>query len=132
MQIEIFTICDFAQNYGDKLVLSGVVNRVFAEKVPSIGPALSVVVRTSYEPGEDGDKEFELSFLDPEGKEWLPKGNFNSKVVVNPNHGVANTNLVITIAQPLFKLFGCYTINLKTENQARSIKLFVQQVQKKQ
>ena len=127
MQIEIFTICDFAQNYGDKLVLSGVVNRVLTGVVPSIGPALSVVVRTSYEPGEDGDKSFELSFLDSEGKEWLPKASLNSKVVVNPDHGIANTNLVITISQPVYRLFGCYSVILKTEAQTRTLKLFVQQ-----
>ena len=68
MQIEIFTICDYAQVYAGKAVVMGAFNQMKAQKLPVVVPNLTLAVRVSFEKEESGDKTF---YFQCYGKEEL-------------------------------------------------------------
>ena len=49
MRVEIFTLCDFAQESGGKLTIVGTFDTIIARNFPCIHPQLSVVIRLRFD-----------------------------------------------------------------------------------
>ena len=73
MQIEIFTICDYAQVYAGKAVVMGAFNQMKAQKLPVVVPNLTLAVRVSFEKEESGDKTFYFYIKNPDGTLLVPE-----------------------------------------------------------
>jgi hypothetical protein len=125
MQIEIFTVCDFAQNYGDKLIVTGTFSFIKVESFPAVHPALSIVGRFAYDDTECGEKDYKLEFKDPNGNDIVPPANW--KVLVQVEKGkIGYSNLIFSFTQLQFNLPGIYKIRFQTDGIERVFKLFIE------
>ena len=67
MRIDVFSICDFAQDNNNKLTIVGTYNRILSRVFPLTYNQIMVALRLSFFPSEVGDKTFSCSILDPAG-----------------------------------------------------------------
>lgn len=125
MQIEIFTVCDYAQNYGDKLVVNGIFSVIKASSFPTVHPVMSVVGRFAYDDTECGEKDYKIEFKDPNGGDFVPAADWKVMVLVEKDK-IGYTNLVFSFGQLNFNFPGIYLIIFRTEGVERVFKLFVE------
>lgn len=71
MKIDIFTLCDSAQEYGGKLVIVGTFNTISASSFPVVHPELAVVARICFLSSEGGIHNMEISIKSEDGKKVL-------------------------------------------------------------
>lgn len=72
MKIEMFTLCDFAQENGGKLTVVGTFDTIVARDFPCVHPFLSVVVRLRFDLWEFGTHEFTVESRDLDGQAIAP------------------------------------------------------------
>ena len=122
MQIEIFTICDSAQDYMGKLVIVGTFNHIHTNMLPVMSPGFSVAGRIEY--SEGGRKEFKLSIKDPDNIDFIAPHSWTTDVKME-NEYVGHSNFCLTINQIMFNKAGMYKAILETEGISREYKFFV-------
>ena len=66
MTIELFTLCDGAYNYNDKLTIVGSWTSISVNEIPAKIP-VGVAMRIRIEAKEKGKKEMKIHFLNPDG-----------------------------------------------------------------
>jgi hypothetical protein len=67
MKIELFTLCDFAQENSGKLTIVGTFDTIVAREFPCVHPALSIVVRLRHDLWEFGRHRFRVETRDLDG-----------------------------------------------------------------
>ena len=79
MEIEIFTLCDFAQDNQSKLTIVGTFDSINAKQFPTQHPACSIACRLRFSSKEAGEHTFKLRLIDSDGKEIIQsiEGNMN-------------------------------------------------------
>lgn len=125
MFIDIFTLCESAQEYSGKLVIVGTFNQIVADKFPFAYPELAIVARIGFNKEEKGIHDLELSM----------KKNDEEIYLINPTQMNADNskaeedytflNLIfkgnnVTIPSP-----GTYKVTLKIDNQIKESELYV-------
>ena len=63
MDIEIFTLCDYAEAITGKLIIVGAFDTIFANKLPTNFPMCTVTARIRYHSSEGGDTAIQLRIL---------------------------------------------------------------------
>ena len=116
MKVDIFTLCDSAQEYNGKLVIVGTFNYIQAEHFPIMYPEFALVARILFDESEKGKHHIEFSikkdgkdvFIMPPG--YLDADNTQAKgrdsvinVIVKGNN--------VPITEP-----GIYTVSLKVDD----------------
>lgn len=131
MEIDIFTLCDFAQDMGGKLTIVGTFDTINASELPMILPTLSVATRIRFSKSQAGNHSFRLSFLDDNNKEIIPplSGQIN---VRSREEEWSPVNIVVGIGQMKLGFYGIYSINLSIDDKLiKSLPFFVKEVSKK-
>ncbi len=82
MDIEIFTLCDHAQDFGGKLVIIGTFDTITAPAFPAIHASLSIAARIRFLRTEGGLHKINILLVNEDGKEILPP--FSGDLTVNP------------------------------------------------
>src|SRR5689334_15709495 len=79
MEIEIFTLSDFAQDNNSKLTIVGTFDAIHAKQFPVLHPACAISCRLRFGSKETGSHDFKLRLIDAEGKEIIQpiEGNLN-------------------------------------------------------
>ena len=67
MEIEIFTLCDFAQDNNSKLTIVGTFDSINGKQFPLQHPACAVACRLRFGAKETGDHSFRLRLIDAPG-----------------------------------------------------------------
>src|SRR5690349_5892757 len=99
MEIEIFTLADFAQDNNSKLTVVGTFDSIHSKQFPAVHAACSLACRLRFSAKETGDHDFKIRLINVDGKEMIQPitGNFN---VGAPANGQYSTlNLVLNFAQ---------------------------------
>lgn len=112
MEIEIFTLSDFAQDNNSKLTIVGTFDSIFAKQFPVQHPACAVACRLRFAAKETGTHNFKLRLIDSAGQEIINpiQGNIT---VVNPTNGQYSTvNVVVNFNQLQFNKPGRYSFEL--------------------
>lgn len=129
MEIEIFTLCDFAQDNNGKLTVVGTFDGINTKQFPFTQASFSVACRLRFAEKETGAHDIRLRFIDIEGKELLQpiQGQMN---IPKPTNGQYSTiNLVFNIGQLKFDKAGRYSFELFIDDEWESgLPLFVNQV----
>lgn len=129
MQIEIFTLCDFAQDNNGKLTVVGTFDGIHSKQFPFTQANFSVACRLRFAEKETGTHDMRLRFIDGDGKELLQpiQGQMN---IPKPTNGQYSTiNLVFNLSQIKFEKAGRYSFELFIDNEWESgLPLFVNQV----
>lgn len=116
MKVDIFTLCDFAQEMSGKLVIVGTFDTIFSDRLPATHRTCSIVARIRFSDTEAGQHSFKISVLDDNSnKEILspPSGFFDFKISSDENSGSANIVLGITLLQ--LTSYGTYSVNLSID-----------------
>jgi hypothetical protein len=126
MEIEIFTLCDFAEDIGGKLCIVGTFDTIFAHNFPAVHPSFSLAARIRFDQSETGKHPFSVSFVDEDGREFLPPVEGGLEVKPRPGYNVSTTNMCFTIGQIQLQKPGKYIIDLVLDGKPeRSLPLFV-------
>jgi len=128
MEIEIFTLCDFAQDNSSKLTIVGTFDSINGKQFPLQHPACSVACRLRFSDKETGDHDFKLRFIDAGGKEMIQSIEGNINIPVPANGQVVSINLVINFNQLKFTKSGRYSFELYIDGDWKSgLPLFLNQ-----
>lgn len=79
MNIRVFTLCDGAYNYNGKLTLVGTIDNLKAPKYPHAAD-VSLAIKVSFTPSENGDKTVSIRFQDFAGNLLLPEMQSKTKI----------------------------------------------------
>lgn len=129
MEIEIFTLCDFAQDNSGKLTVVGTFDGINSKQFPFVQANFSVACRLRFSEKETGQHDMRLRFIDVNAKELLQpiEGKMN---IPKPTNGQYTTiNLVFNLSQIKFDKAGRYSFELYIDDEWTSgLPLFVNQV----
>jgi len=115
MELEIFTLCDFAQDVNGKLTIVGTFDSLASAKFPCMHPNCSIATRIRFSEKEIGHHKLQL-YMKHNGSEAIPHVEAALNVKVGPG-GYSTTNLVLNMSNLLLKEPGKYTIELHVDEQ---------------
>lgn len=128
MEIEIFTLADFAQDNHSKLTIVGTFDSIQARQFPVQHPACTVACRLRFAAKEAGAHEFKLRLIDAAGKETIQPIAGNIQVGEPANEHVATVNIIVNFNQLKFEKPGRYSIELYIDGDWKSgLPLFLHQ-----
>lgn len=129
MEIEIFTLADFAQDNNSKLTIVGTFDSINAKQFPVQHPACAIACRLRFASKETGAHDFKLRLIDSAGKEVIQpiEGNIT---IGNPSNGqFASINIVINFNQLQFSAPGRYSFELSIDGEwVSGLPLFLNKV----
>lgn len=129
MEIEIFTLADFAQDNNSKLTIVGTFDSINAKQFPVQHPACTIACRLRFAAKEAGPHDFKLRLIDAAGKEVIKPIEGNINIGVPPNGQFASVNLVVNFNQLKFETAGRYSFELYIDSDWKSgLPLFLNQV----
>lgn len=116
MNIDIFTLCDSAQQYdGGKLVIVGTFNNIYATKYPTMLPSLSLVSRIVFEEEENGIHDIEVCIKKRDSETFIfPTG----KMEANTSSAIGErkaVNLIVNGNNVVIPSEGTYSVILKID-----------------
>lgn len=126
MKIDIFTLCDNAQEYSGKLVIVGTFNEIYAEKFPATHPEMAIVARTIIEDENLESHDLEISAINAEtGKPALIQP-FKTRLDTKGNKGKpVYSNLILRMNNILIQEPGKYIIKFCIDGMERETVLMV-------
>lgn len=129
MEIEIFTLADFAQDNNSKLTVVGTFDAIQVKQFPVQHPSCSVACRLRFGIKEIGQHEFKLRLTDANAKEILQPIEGNINIGTPPNGQFAAINIVINFNQLQFEKSGRYSFELYIDGEWKSgLPLFLNQI----
>jgi len=128
MEIEIFTLCDFAQDNQSKLTVVGTFDAIYSKQFPAQHPACSIACRLRFGVKETGDHDFRLRLTDSDGTEVIQPIEGNIHIGNPPNGQFSSINIVVNFNQLQFTKPGRYSFELFIDGDWKSgLPLFLQQ-----
>ena len=120
MEIEIFTLCDYAQDMKGKFVIVGTFDTIFPKLYPCVHASCSVALRLRFSEEESGEHMMKLKIIDGKGNELVK--NIEGKIQVqSPAKGYHSTiNFALQFNQLKFESAGKYGIELYMDDEWRS------------
>ena len=129
MDIELFTIADFAEDMNGKLFITGSFDAIFAATVPAVHPACHIVTRLRLTQADKGHHNISVQISSPDGNTIGPSPKFELDVSPTPGEESAAANLCLGIQHLKFESFGRYTVSLSIDGkQARKLPIFVKRL----
>ena len=129
MEIEIFTLCDFAQDNNSKLTVVGTFDAIHSKLFPFIQQSFSVACRLRFSEKETGVHDMRLRFTDSGGQELI-KPIEGQMTIAKPRNGQYSVvNLVFNFNQVKFEKAGRYSFELYIDDEwASGLPLFINHV----
>ena len=120
MEIEIFTLADFAQDNNSKLTIVGTFDAIHAKQFPVQHPACTIACRMRFGIKEVGSHDFKLRLIDAAGKEIIQPIEGNINIGTPPNGQFASINIVVNFNQLKFEAAGRYSFELYIDGDWKS------------
>lgn len=129
MKIDIFTLCDTAQEYNGKLVIVGTFNEIYAEKFPATHPEMVIVARTIIEDENLESHNIEISAINAEtGKPALIQP-FKTILDTKGNKGKnVYSNIILRMNNIFLQEPGKYIIKFRIDEMERETILAVREL----
>ena len=128
MEIEIFTLADFAQDNNSKLTIAGTFDSINSKQFPVVHPACTVACRLRFAAKESGEHSIKLRLIDSKAKEIIQPIEGNINIGNPPNGQFASINMVINFNQLKFETAGRYSFELYIDGDWKSgLPLFLNQ-----
>lgn len=124
MNIEIFTVCEYAQSIGNLVNVMGAFDSIITQGLPVNRP-FSIVLRIRYETGDFDTKRIDYKIINPEGKEILEKITAEIEVVEKNTNDSICINSVLHFDSFLFDTIGKYSIVIETEGKEYKVPIYV-------
>jgi len=120
MEIEIFTLCDFAQDNNSKLTVVGTFDSINSKQFPYIHGNFSVACRLRFSEKEIGIRDMRLRFINGKGEEVLKPIEAQMNVTQPQNGQYTAATLVFNFGQTKFEKPGRYSFELYIDNEWKS------------
>jgi hypothetical protein len=120
MEIEIFTLADFAQDNNSKLTVVGTFDSIQSKVFPVQHPACSIACRLRFAVKETGAHDFKLRLIDEAGKETIQPVEGTINIGTPPNGQFSTINIVINFNQLQFEKAGRYSFELYLDGDWKS------------
>lgn len=122
MDIQIFTLCDNAQEYNGKLVIVGAFNELSFDKFPAIYPEISVVARTIIEDEKAEGHDVELSAFNADTGNEALMPHFKTRLDTKGNMGqTVYSNLILHMNNVAIPEKGKYIIKFSIDDTTKEI-----------
>jgi hypothetical protein len=129
MEIEIFTLADFAQDNQSKLTIVGTFDAIHSKQFPVTHPSCTIACRLRFAAKEAGSHDFKLRLIDATGKETIQPIEGNINMGSPPNGQFASVNMVINFNQLQFEKAGRYSFELYIDGDWKSgLPLFLNKI----
>ncbi len=129
MEIEIFTLCDFAQDNSSKLTVVGTFDSINSKQFPFVHSNFSVTCRLRFAEREIGVHDVRLRFIHGNGEELMKPVEAQINIPAPKNGQYSTVNLVFNFSQVKFDKPGRYSFELYIDDEWRSgLPLFVNQL----
>jgi hypothetical protein len=119
MEIEIFTLCDFAQDNNGKLTIVGTFDTLFTQQLP-VMQNCCVVVKMRLANSETGKHAVMLKFLAPDGRDVMPPPAFDIDHRPNPNADYNAIPLIVNFNPLKLDKAGKYAIEFFYDGEFQS------------
>lgn len=116
MKVDIFTLCDSAQEYGGKLIIVGTFNSIYAKEFPTLHPEFALVARVVFGEDEKGVHNIDFS-IKKNGEEVyiMPPGQMTADTT-NTKGKDAIINVVVKGNNIPIQSEGTYIVTLKVDD----------------
>ncbi len=129
MEIEIFTLADFAQDNHSKLTIVGTFDSIQSKQFPCVHASCSIATRLRFSAKETGDHDFRLRLIGADGKEMIKPIEGNINIGPLSNGHLTSINVVANFAQLKFDKPGRYSFELFIDGEWKSgLPLFLHKV----
>lgn len=130
MEIEIFTLADFAQDNNSKLTIVGTFDSIQSRQFPVQHPACSIACRLRFAAKESGQHEFKLRLINAAGKEVIKPIEGDVTIGEVQSRQFSTVNFVINFNQLKFDEPGRYSFELYIDGDWKSgLPLFLHQAE---
>lgn len=125
MQVDIFTLCDNAQEYNGKMVIVGTFNQLSASKFPAIHAEFALVASIRFDKNEKKEHDIEIGIKKSDSELFLmpPAKMKASNADAKGEH--TYVNLVVKGNNIEIKEPGNYIVYLKVDDEVRETILTV-------
>ncbi len=118
MELEFFTICDYAADMGGgKLLIVGTFDSIAVKQFPAVQPVLSVVGKVHFHKEEAGTHSVKISITDPGGNLTFPAGPGEVPVDFPEGKETLVMNLLLSAVQVKLPKAGKYSVSLEIDGQ---------------
>ena len=129
MDIELLTVCDFAEDVGNgKLVIVGVFDRMVVKSIPAVHPLLSVAARIRFFQYESGNHSLKITLQDADDVYLVPPvyGDLVGSAISGNESSAAN--IIINVEKLKLNKLGKHSVKLEIDGVlVRSVPFFVTQ-----
>ncbi|MBK6826030.1 MAG: hypothetical protein IPG86_03765 [Chitinophagaceae bacterium] len=128
MEIEIFSLADFAQDNQSKLTIVGTFDSINARQFPVQHASCSIACRLRFADKEAGDHSFKLRLINKEGVEVIRPVEGNIQIGKPEGRELVTINIVVNFNQLQFEKPGRYSFELYIDGEWKSgLPLFLNQ-----
>jgi hypothetical protein len=129
MNIEIFALCDAANESAGKISLLGVFDQANAPSEPFKLPPFCIVGRFRFSSAESGQKKIIVNIIDQDGKTVLPDVALNVSAQAPDDTMSSTCQILVNIPQLQLPHFGEYAIRLVVDGrQERTTPLYAKKL----
>jgi hypothetical protein len=111
MDLQILTLCDFAEDFGGKLCITGTFDTLRIPDLERQSNTFSIAARVAFDQGEVGRQEFAFGIKDEEGVELVDQMKGAFEIGERPSF-MGSSNLVLTMNGLRFPRPGIYFVSL--------------------
>ena len=129
MKVDIFTLCDSAQEYGGKLIIVGTFNSIYAKEFPTLHPEFALVARVVFSENEKDVHKIDFSVKkNDENVYSMPPGQMTADTT-NTKGKDAIINVVVKGNNIPIPSDGTYVVTLKVDDKVWESDLHVVKVE---
>ena len=115
MQIEMAFLCDAATESAGKLNALGIgIDRLIVPELPQQHRRLTLVTRIAFGPEDEGDREFAIELVGPDGTAVAPRAQGQLHVKIGDTTTM-RANVIIEVANPRFTVAGPHEAKLSLD-----------------
>ncbi|MDO4163886.1 MAG: hypothetical protein Q4D56_05795 [Bacteroides sp.] len=130
MQIDIFTLCDNAQEYNGKMVIVGTFNMITVPKFPHVYSEFAFVASIRFDKDEKREHDIEVGIKKCDSEYFLIAPAKMKASTAEPQGEYSYINLVIKVNNVTIKEKGKYIVYLNIDGEKRETILMVNELQK--
>jgi len=117
MEVQVATLCDSAHDYNHKLCIIGTFDTICSTRLPVIHPQCAIALRICFKPGDEGEHDIAINFIDDDGKPKMPPLRSRIGIKLPADAYFLTRNLVINIQQLRFDSVGQFSIDVSADGE---------------
>jgi len=111
MDVQILTLCDFAEDFSGKLCVTGTFDTLRVGDWARNLSSFCIAVRLAFDQGETGRQDFAIGIKNDEGGDHVPELKGHLDIGVRKSF-MGASNLVLNLNGVSFRKAGIYFVNL--------------------